>query len=109
MLIVASLTFIYLLAWSLFLLFKWRQGRFSLGLLLLAIVVVTGLLMTTLSYVKSYQDWQISIFALGFMVLGILPQYYEFQHKQPLSLKWHLVQFTFHAGLIFLLYMVSQF
>lgn len=108
MLILASFTMFYLLSWVVVMGARWRKKQFSLNLFLVGIVVVGGLMVTAMAYMKAYQDWQISIFALGFMVLGGLQQIYEYQHRLPLSLKWHLIQFGFHASLIFILYLASQ-
>ncbi|SNU87976.1 Uncharacterised protein [Streptococcus merionis] len=87
---------------------RWRKGKFNLLLVLVSAGSSLLLLAVTWSYAQAYADWQISLFALEFMVLGSLPQIYEYRQKYSLSARRHFIQFGWHILLIFLLYFLGQ-
>ncbi|MGT2666195.1 hypothetical protein ACVRYP_02560 [Streptococcus rifensis] len=89
-------------------LWRWHQKRYNVVFGGLGMILSGLLLLVTWSYAKAYSDWQISLYALGFMVLGSLPQLYEFRHHHPLTVKRHFLQFTWHIALLFLLYLLGQ-
>ncbi len=101
------LLMIYLLVTLAESLWRWHQKRYSFAFGGLSASLSCLLLTVTWFYARSYANWQISLYALGFMGLGSLPQLYEFQHKYPLSVKRHFLQFGFHILLIFLLYFLG--
>lgn len=87
---------------------RYRLRRYSLSYLLLTMSLVLVISLTAVFFMKWYASWQISILSVSFLLLGILPQAYEFQHRLPVSLKRHLIQFAWHILLISLFILLGE-
>lgn len=87
---------------------RWKKGEFSSLIAGLSLLHISLLFVVVWQYMTEVKAWQLSLFALAFLVLGILPQLEDFRRKQALSLKRHLVQFVWHLILFFLLFLGFQ-
>lgn len=87
---------------------RYHRKDWGLPVTLSTLALSLFLYLTTWLHFRDRASWHLAVFALVFMVLGVLPQVEEFRKHEKLSLVRHVFQFLFHILIIFLLYSLMQ-
>lgn len=71
---------------------------------LVLILILAGTLYT---YYHGFAPWQGAVFALGYMLLGLIPDLYQIRTRQTMNLPLHAARFMWHVMLVVYIYFSS--
>lgn len=108
MVILSLIVFLYILVTMAEAAWRWQKKSFSLSLAIFTWALCLLLIANTWAYAYAYEKWQISVFAVGFLILGILPQIQDLREGRKLSIITHFIRLTIHISFILLLILAAQ-